>query len=105
VTIKGLSNGVTYTMAVAAYDNVNNIGPLSELQCATPQETTTFFNEYCADGGHGCGGCGSCAVGADTDLTWPGLAAFALVTVGLTVRRDERRRKQRVSARKAAETE
>jgi len=94
-TITGLTNGQPYVIAIAAYDEVDNIGPLSVLQCSTPAPTIGFFNQYCADGGQGCGGCGSCAVGADNGLLYPGLAAGALAAVGLLVRREERRRKRK----------
>ena len=103
--IMGLSNKQQYTIAVAAYDEVNNIGPLSVLQCATPVPTDTFFPQYCKDGGAGCAGCGSCAVGAPSDLTWPGLALAALAALGLIVRRDERRRPHPRRSRKGLETE
>lgn len=94
VVIKDLKNDKPYVVAIAAYDSVNNIGPLSVLQCGTPQPTNTFFNQYCADGGAVCaGGCGSCNVGADRDLAWSGLGAAALAAAGMIARRDRRRRK------------
>lgn len=93
--ISGLTNDVPYVVAIAAYDQVNNIGPLSVLQCGTPQPTRTFFNQYCADGGVACAdGCGTCTVGVGRELAWPGLGAIALAAAAFAVRRDERRRKK-----------
>jgi hypothetical protein len=91
-TISGLVDGQEYVIAIAGYDEVNNMGPLSVFQCATPEPTSTFFNEYCADGGKGCGGCGSCAVGADNDLTWTVLACSTVAAVAFGLRRARGRR-------------
>lgn len=103
--IEKLKNDQPYVVAIAAYDTVNNIGPLSVLQCATPQPTKTFFGEYCANGGNACNeGCGTCNVGgAGRDLTWPGLAVLALAGAALGVRRDDRRRRARSRAAGEAE--
>jgi hypothetical protein len=88
-----LEDGVQYVVAVAAYDQVFNLGPLAPLQCAAPEPTNTFFETYCADGGHGCaGGCGIRDVGGGTDPVWPVLSVGALAAVGIIVRRDRRRR-------------
>jgi hypothetical protein len=88
-----LVNGIPYAVGVAAYDEVFNVGPISTLQCTTPQPTTTFFNEYCKDGGLGCGGCGSCAVGSDGELTWHVLACGALAAAGFVARRRRQARR------------
>jgi hypothetical protein len=87
-----LKDGQSYIVAVAAYDEVFNLGPLSTIQCQTPQQTTTFLDSYCMDGGLGCGGCGSCNIGAQTDPLWPVLGSLALAAVGISVRRQRRRR-------------
>jgi hypothetical protein len=88
-----LEDGVQYVVAVAAYDQVFNLGPLAPLQCATPQAVDSFFGVYCADGGPGCvGGCGSCDVGGGADPVWPALGAGVIVVAGIVVRRDRRRR-------------
>jgi hypothetical protein len=94
--IPDLTNGTRYIVGIAAYDEVNNIGPISALQCATPQKTDTFFSQYCADGGAACdGGCSACTVGGGADLAWPGLGIAALAGVGLASRRARRRRADR----------
>jgi MYXO-CTERM domain-containing protein len=89
-----LMNGTTYIVAIAAYDEVFNLGPLAPLQCGKPQIIDSYYNTYCADGGPGCmNGCGSCNVGGGgTDPLWPVLGAGALAAVGIMVRRDRRRR-------------
>jgi hypothetical protein len=100
--LKKLTNGQSYVVAVAAYDQVNNIGPLSVLQCATPKATKTFFNQYCAAGGVACAeGCGTCNVGSRSDLTWPGLGAAALAGAVFAARRDGKRRRKARQARRA----
>jgi hypothetical protein len=54
-----LLNDVEYAVAVAAVDDFGNVGKLSELACATPQEVTGFFEAYRAAGGQAGGGfCG-----------------------------------------------
>ncbi len=91
-------NGTPYIVAIAAYDEVWNLGPFAPLQCGTPQIVDSFFNTYCAEGGPGCvGGCGSCTVGAHTDPVWPVLGVTALAAVGIMVRRDRRRRAPRAA--------
>lgn len=55
-TASGLTNGTEYAVAVAAVDQVANIGKLSANQCATPVEVTDFFELYRAAGGKGGGG-------------------------------------------------
>jgi hypothetical protein len=91
--VQGLTNGKQVKVALAAFDAVDNIGPLSVIQCQTPQPTETFFNQYCADGGAACqGGCGSCNVGSDRDLGSLAFSAALLSCVALGVRRDRRRR-------------
>jgi MYXO-CTERM domain-containing protein len=95
VTVDKLTNGTRYRVAIAAFDEVNNIGPLSVLQCGTPDQTDTFFHQYCADGGNGCGGCGSCAVGGDDSPVWPALGTGALAALGLVLRRRHATRSKR----------
>ncbi|HKY37899.1 MAG TPA: hypothetical protein VJN18_18280 [Polyangiaceae bacterium] len=54
-----LQNNVLYAVGIATMDNVGNVGVLSELACATPQEVTGFFEAYRAAGGKAGGGfCG-----------------------------------------------
>jgi hypothetical protein len=92
-----LMDNQTYIVGIAAFDQVYNLGPLSQLQCIAPQPTNSFFPTYCMDGGAGCvGGCGSCNVGSRTDPIWPALGVAALAAVGLAVRHDRRRRRRGV---------
>ena len=83
-----LEDGRGYVVAVAAYDEVHNVGPLSPLLCGSPQPTDTFMKVYCADGGDGCEGCGICNAGARGRLSWPWLGAAALAAAGVVVRGD-----------------
>jgi hypothetical protein len=93
VLIEGLDNDRPYTLAIAGYDAVGNVGPLSALLCGTPRSTDTFFKRYCMDGGTACiGGCGSCRVGTGAELAWPSLCAAAVATLGLALRRRTRSR-------------
>jgi hypothetical protein len=87
-----LSNGTEYVVAIVGYDEVDNFGPLSTLQCATPEPTDTFFSQYCGDNGAACPGCGSCAVGGDSDVTWVMRASSMVGAVLLGLRRARSRR-------------
>jgi hypothetical protein len=81
MTIKGLTNGVYYAVAIAAVDQNGNSGLLSNVACLDPEETRDFFDTYAADGGSGGGG--YCAYGAGSRdgalAAVAGLAALALV--------------------------
>lgn len=68
-------NGTEYAVAVSARDQVANEGRLSPVACGTPEEVTTFFEQYRADGGRAGGG--YCA--------WapPGSSSWALLAIGL----------------------
>jgi hypothetical protein len=80
---RGLTNGVLYAVGVASIDNFNNPGPLSKLDCGTPEPVTGFFEAYRDAGGQGGGG--YCSIGAAPSRT---SAAFvALVALGLVARR------------------
>jgi hypothetical protein len=86
-----LVDGQQYIVGIAAYDVVNNLGPMAPLQCGIPVPVNSYFPTYCAEGGPGCGGCGSCNVGSSTDPVWSALGVAALAgAIGL-VRRDRRR--------------
>ena len=85
-----------YIVAVATYDEVFNIGALSPLMCIRPLPPNTYFKEYCADGGPGCGGCGNCNVGTGGGSLLPMFGAVALGGVVIAVRRDRRRKRRRV---------
>jgi hypothetical protein len=88
-----LLDGQRYVVAVAAYDEVFNLGPVSSLQCQKPEESATFLDVYCQDGGTACSACDIREIGAGGGATWPVLGAVALAAVGISVRRERRRRK------------
>jgi MYXO-CTERM domain-containing protein len=90
-TLKGLTNGTTYTVAMAAQDNVDNLGALSEFQCGTPEATKSFFDAYREEGGQAGSGCGLCSAGGDTPPTLPALAGGALAIAVFAGRRRRRR--------------
>jgi len=76
-TISGLENGVQYSVAVAAYDSVGNVGKLSNVACAVPSEVDDFFTKYREAGGKAGGGfCTFTNVG--TSAWSSGFAVFAL---------------------------
>lgn len=56
VDATGLTNFVPHNIAVAAVDEIGNVGPLSPLTCATPKPVTGFFEAYRAAGGQAGGG-------------------------------------------------
>jgi hypothetical protein len=62
-TIKGLTDFVQYTVALSAYDAVGNYGPLSAVNCESPQPVLGVYEAYRTAGGTAGGG-SFCAVGA-----------------------------------------
>jgi hypothetical protein len=56
ITGTGLMNGVSYAVALASEDKLGNVGKLSPLSCAVPQEVTGFYEAYRAAGGKAGGG-------------------------------------------------
>jgi len=73
--------------AVASFDKLDNVGPLSEVVCGKPEPTTDFFEEYRRAGGQAGGGFCNCAlVGADSDRPLA-LVALLLGAVGFGLRR------------------
>jgi MYXO-CTERM domain-containing protein len=85
--------GVISVVAVAGFDDLGNVGPLSELSCGEPEPTDDFFDIYKGSGGPGGGGYCNCTVVGAPDVArhaaWLGLAA--LVALGWRRRRRERR--------------
>jgi hypothetical protein len=55
-TVSHLINNVSYTFAVAAVDQVGNVGVLSQNTCGTPINVTDFFELYKDAGGRAGGG-------------------------------------------------
>lgn len=70
------NNGTEYAVAISARDQVANEGRLSPVACATPEEVTTFFEQYRSDGGRGGGG--YCSWGPARSSTWALLLAALL---------------------------
>jgi hypothetical protein len=86
-----LQNDFTYFVAVAAYDEVDNLGPVSSpFVCGQTQPVDSFYKAYCTDGGSDCGGCGIGDVGGRGPL-WPALGAAVLAAVAVIVRRERAR--------------
>jgi hypothetical protein len=75
-----LNNGSCYAVAVASRDAVTNISPLSNVDCGSPKEVTTFFEAYSDAGGKGGGG--FCNLGAGGQATGFGFLLAALAGLG-----------------------
>jgi hypothetical protein len=89
-----LTNGVSYSVAVAAQDLFKNYGELSDSTCATPEPVTGFFEAYRDAGGKGGGG--FCSIGAGRSSALAGLGAVALL--GLALRRRSARARKGVTS-------
>jgi len=81
----GFSVGVLSAVAMAAYDNVGNIGALSSVVCAKPQPVTDFFESYNSAGGKGGNGF-YCQAGPGPGSPLGGLA-FGLTLAAIVLRR------------------
>jgi len=92
ITVDGLTMGQEYVIAVAAIDNVDNVGPLSTLGCGTPEEVLDFFDAYRDAGGQAGGGLCQCQL-VGLSLERP-LAVAAVLVLGLAfgLRRSRRQR-------------
>jgi hypothetical protein len=97
---EGLENGLSYAVAVATFDNYDNVGVLSEVACGTPAPVTGFFEAYRAAGGEAGGG--YCAMHAGKSRTAAALFALALLGLVLRKRRSVRARPRDKAARMAA---
>lgn len=80
-----LTNGVWYAVAVAAEDKIGNVGVLSNISCAQPQEVTGYFEAYRAAGGQAGGG--FCSFAPARRGALPLLGALALGLVAFARRR------------------
>jgi len=87
-TISGLTNGTSYAVAVAAFDQFGNTGTLSSVACSTPQPIDDFWKVY-GQNGAGAGSCTLETVGSH------GSPAAAFVVGIVTVVLIRRRKKQR----------
>ena len=81
-----LEDGTGYVVAVAAYDDVYNISPLSPLLCGSPEQGPEGAQ------GPSAGGCAIRSLGQSPDPLWPVIGLAALGGVGIVLRRDRRRR-------------
>ena len=86
-TASDLLNGVAYQVAVAGVDIFGNEGPLSIVDCATPAEVDTFYEQYKQAGGKGGGG--FCAFSSNRT---PGFLALLSGAVLVLAARRRRRR-------------
>jgi hypothetical protein len=91
-TITKLKNGEAVVVAVAAYDDVGNIGKLSELECGTPQPVLSILRAYECAGGFTETGCGFCSVGGNQGVSYTALVSAGLFVFGFAARRSRRRR-------------
>lgn len=94
-TISRLENHEAYVIAMAAYDKVGNLSPLSDLACGVPQEMMTFLRAYDCGGGLDERGCGFCSIGGGEGGSWAALASGAHLVVGFAARRRGRERARR----------
>ncbi|AKU97329.1 hypothetical protein AKJ09_03993 [Labilithrix luteola] len=95
-----LVNGTTYAVAIAATDQFNNVGPLSNVVCETPEETTDFWQTYKKDGGSAGGGyCSVDGVGLPMGSVsvLAVMGALALSTLRRRRERDQGSRRDSVS--------
>jgi hypothetical protein len=81
----GFSVGVLGAVALAAYDNVGNVGALSSVVCAKPEPVTDFFESYKEAGGTGGNGF-YCQAGTSRPSPL-GVLAFSLVLAAVVLRR------------------
>ncbi len=51
-TLTGVTNGTSYEVAVAAFDQFGNTGQISSTVCSTPEPINDFWKIYNQDGGH-----------------------------------------------------
>ena len=80
-----LTNDMKYVVAIAAEDNVNNIGVLSKLACNVPKDTTGFIEAYGEAGGEAGGG--FCTFAPAQHGAWATLVAFLIGASALVRRR------------------
>lgn len=85
-----LVNGVTVSVAVAAFDLVGNVGPLSNVTCTAPEPVDDFFRLYREAGGTGGGGYCDVGGGVGRAAGGAGLLGAALALAFVSVRRARR---------------
>jgi hypothetical protein len=87
-TATGLQNGVSYAVAVATVDKLENHGKLSNVVCKVPVVVEDFFEIYRAAGGKGGGG--FCGLSLNRGTSLGALAMVGLLLGLIVVRRRER---------------
>jgi len=87
-TDEGLENNTVYAVGIAAYDDLGNVGPLSEVVCKAPMIVDDFYELYRREGGEGGGG--FCSIGADPAPRV--VLLFGACALTLYLRRRRRRR-------------
>lgn len=88
--VRGLSNYQTYSVGVAAFDTVGNVGPLSNIVCSSPVEVDDFFELYRKAGGQAGGG--FCSLNGPVGGAGTALAAFAVLAAVAAAAQWRRRR-------------
>jgi hypothetical protein len=91
-TVRGLTNGTTYTFAVAPIDAMGNVGHLLQLGCNYPSQIQNFWDSYRSAGGQAGGGfCNASTEDAQLPI---GTSIFALAVVASGVGYVRRRRRE-----------
>jgi hypothetical protein len=91
-SVTKLKNGTAYVVAVAAYDDVGNVGKLSDLQCGTPAPVDSFLRVYRCKGGTTESGCGFCSMSGERGNSFTALVSAGLIVFGFMARRSRRPR-------------
>jgi hypothetical protein len=78
-TIKGLIDGVTYTVVVASVDGTGNVGPPSLEVCDYPAPVRDFWQTYREDGGQAGGFCALETIGAGGAPALAGVAGILAI--------------------------
>jgi hypothetical protein len=86
-TISGLTNDVSYAVAVVAQDVFLNPGTISTLACQSPTQLNDFFETYRGDGGQA-GGCSLDLLGAPAGGATAAVVAFSAMLALARRRRD-----------------
>lgn len=84
-TATGLENGQLYAVAVSAVDDLGNPGPLSLIQCESPQDLEEFFESYRQLGGQGGGGFCALNPSAAAGNALPRATAWSILFLAVTV--------------------